>query len=88
MYLPSIFFSKRAYWSVIPLFVAQLALSWILTAFVGQVSWRPRINRALRDLGYDVCVKCGYWLRGLHDDTEHCPECGTRREIPRPSSRR
>jgi hypothetical protein len=28
----------------------------------------------------DLCVGCGYDLRGLGDDIEVCPECGGRRE--------
>lgn len=40
---------------------------------------RP-VRRAMRDLGYDVCVHCGYWLRGLDEDVKRCPECGSGRE--------
>ena len=32
-----------------------------------------------RELGYDVCRRCGYWLRGLSDTVERCPECGHER---------
>jgi hypothetical protein len=28
-----------------------------------------------------MCLECGYWLRGLTDDIEHCPECGTPRPL-------
>jgi len=42
-------------------------------------------RHALREAGYDVCLRCGYWLRGLPDDIKRCPECGTAREpMPRP----
>jgi hypothetical protein len=40
---------------------------------------RP-VRRAMRDLGYDVCINCGYWLRGLGEGTMRCPECGADRE--------
>jgi hypothetical protein len=33
-------------------------------------------RRELRLRGYDVCVSCGYWLRGVGVKTHRCPECG------------
>ncbi|MGD2107991.1 MAG: hypothetical protein PVI86_01240 [Phycisphaerae bacterium] len=36
----------------------------------------PCVYRALRKKGHDVCLKCGYWLRGLPDNAPRCPECG------------
>jgi hypothetical protein len=44
--------------------------------------WRfaPCVHRATRQHGYEVCVRCGYWLRGLGPDVRRCPECGERRE--------
>jgi ssDNA-binding Zn-finger/Zn-ribbon topoisomerase 1 len=43
----------------------------------------PLVYRALRRHGYDVCPKCGYWLKGLEAETR-CPECGARRQpLPR-----
>jgi ssDNA-binding Zn-finger/Zn-ribbon topoisomerase 1 len=30
--------------------------------------------------GYDVCVKCGYWLKVLGEAIKRCPECGMARE--------
>jgi hypothetical protein len=39
---------------------------------------RP-IRRAMFDLGYDVCIRCGYRLEGLDQRSPHCPECGTQR---------
>ena len=53
---------------VVPLIVAG---SWTFRF----VYLRP-IRRAMRDLGYNVCLKCGYWLKGLDDRTPSCPECG------------
>ena len=40
----------------------------------------PCVYQATRRHGYDVCIKCGYWLRGLSADIQHCPECGAGRE--------
>ena len=34
--------------------------------------------------GFDVCLSCGYWLRGLGEDVKHCPECGAAREAMPP----
>jgi len=27
-----------------------------------------------------VCPRCGYWLRGLPEDEDCCPECGAKRQ--------
>lgn len=44
-------------------------------------AWKTRFMRmAIRDLGYDVCARCGYWLRELGEDVKRCPECGAARE--------
>ena len=40
----------------------------------------PLGRRLLRERGIDVCIRCGYWLRGLNDDVRECPECGWQRE--------
>jgi len=42
--------------------------------------FRACVYRALRERGYDVCMRCGYWLRDLPEDAVCCPECGTQRE--------
>ena len=39
----------------------------------------PHYRLAVRQLGYDVCVRCGYWLRGLDKSIKECPECGFER---------
>jgi hypothetical protein len=44
---------------------------------------RP-LRRALSEMGYEVCVRCGYWLRGLPANVSNCPECGTERAAPNP----
>ena len=48
----------------------------VLWQFVLKLVYAPRIRRKLRQQGYDICVECGYWLRGLAADSEKCPECG------------
>jgi hypothetical protein len=55
--------------------VAAWTFRWVYT--------RP-VRMAMRELGYDVCPGCGYWLHGLNDDVKRCPECGAQREaMPR-----
>ncbi|MHC4767432.1 MAG: hypothetical protein ACYTEI_01815 [Planctomycetota bacterium] len=62
-------------------------LLWAVLCFVvgGAVIQRyrfaPLVYAALRRHGYDVCPKCGYWLKGLKDETR-CPECGAQRQGP------
>ncbi len=50
---------------------------------------RPRydhhLRRVVRDRGYEMCLRCGYWLEELSDDMTQCPECGVKRD---PVSRR
>lgn len=45
---------------------------------------RGSARRALRSMGFDVCVPCGYVLDGI-PIREHlyCPECGTIRHALR-----
>lgn len=44
--------------------------------------WRRAFRGAMREIGRDVCLGCGYWLRGLDDEIRRCPECGFDREQP------
>src|SRR5437870_3313626 len=56
-----------------------LVIGLIAGATFGFIYVRP-VRCALRDLGYDVCVHCGYWLRGLAENAKNCPECGKPRQ--------
>ncbi|MCA9296818.1 MAG: hypothetical protein KC983_09875 [Phycisphaerales bacterium] len=42
---------------------------------------RPRIRRAMRDCGLNICARCGYELKGLPPDSV-CPECGAEDQPP------
>jgi hypothetical protein len=59
--------------------LAALA-GWLVTAYVKTYTRRPWVLRAAREAGYDICQRCGYWLRGLPNDVAHCPECGAARQ--------
>ena len=50
-----------------------------IIAFALHRTRTPFVRRALRDAGYEICEPCGYWLRGLGNDVEQCPECGAKR---------
>ena len=38
--------------------------------------YRREIRRATLQFGYAICPDCGYWLKGLAESAERCPECG------------
>lgn len=52
----------------------------LMAAWLYRLIYAKPVRRAMRDLGYDVCIGCGYRLRGLNDDIARCPECGHPRE--------
>jgi len=67
--------------------MAMIGLTLVLFVLGGVVFQRyrfaPLVYEAVRRSGYDVCHKCGYWLRDLKEDSTRCPECGTtRRPMP------
>ncbi|MHC4948785.1 MAG: hypothetical protein ACYTG1_11070 [Planctomycetota bacterium] len=49
-------------------------------AILQRYRFAPCVYRATRQQGYDVCARCGFWLRGLPDEVATCPECGADRE--------
>ena len=51
-------------------------LLWIAFRLIQRFRFAPHYRSAVRDLGYDVCVGCGYWLRGLDKSIKACSECG------------
>ncbi len=61
--------------AIAPLLVFAIAYEFLLARlYVGPM------RQALREAGHDICLSCGYWLRGLDEDIPRCPECGTLRE--------
>ena len=70
-----------------PIWLATLVgFMWLMLAGVplrvlAQRSTTAAFRAELRKRGFDVCMSCGYWLRGLPQETKQCPECGARREL-------
>lgn len=57
---------------------------WIWSCFAyGLICRREHFHR-IRLEGFDVCMGCGYWLRGLDEEVKRCPECGAAREAMPP----
>ena len=54
---------------------------WILHRYSILPVARRLLRERLRERGIEVCIRCGYWLRGLGKDVTKCPECGWRREV-------
>lgn len=52
--------------------------SYLYAAMVWRWYTRP-MRVALNELGYEVCVRCGYWLRDLSPSVPKSPECGAER---------
>lgn len=49
---------------------------WMAFRLLQYCRFAPHYRLAVRELGYDVCVGCGYWMRGLDRSVKTCPECG------------
>jgi len=63
------------------LLLVMLGAAIFVRAVLARFRFAPCVHQATRKNGYDVCARCGYWLRGLSDDTRHCPECGAQRDL-------
>lgn len=57
-------------------FTAFWPIVWLTYRLLQHFRYAPHYRRAVRELGIDVCVGCGYWLHGLDDQIKKCPECG------------
>ena len=69
--------------SGVGLFVLLLVFAptlWIWGCLLYGLFSRTEHYHRIRLEGFDVCLKCGYWLRGLDDEISNCPECGAERE--------
>jgi hypothetical protein len=61
---------------------ALVMLFWPWSAWMYRSMYAGPIRKVMREVGNDVCIECGYELRGLGDDIKRCPECGANRDIP------
>jgi predicted RNA-binding Zn-ribbon protein involved in translation (DUF1610 family) len=79
MFLPDVVESVFGYdtWPVrIGSLGVYLTLIGILYLIMRHIRFAPCVFRELRDEGFDVCMRCGYWLRDLDESIMRCPECG------------
>ena len=68
-------------WDLLLLMTVDAAVIYVGYTLLQRFRFAPLVRRVLRQYGYKVCIKCGYWLRGLASDAERCPECGC--ELPK-----
>ena len=67
-------------WQMVILLTIYTGLSVLALSIVIRFCVAPLARGLLQERGIDVCIRCGYWLRGLGKDVTNCPECGWRRE--------
>lgn len=56
-----------------------VALFWPWSAWMFRSLYVRPVRMAMREAGYDLCLGCGYELRGLDESITRCPECGEKR---------
>ena len=56
----------------VAMLVGQIPLAWLWRMLTVRL-----VRQAMCEEGFDVCMSCGFLLRGLGDDIAKCPECGT-----------
>jgi hypothetical protein len=68
------------HWSVtVTAFTIYLAMLVGLYLIMPHFRFAPCVYAELRKQGFDVCLKCGYWLKDLDNTIKNCPECGNQR---------
>jgi hypothetical protein len=66
--------------------VIWCALVSIIAAWFYRFLYAGPVRRAMREMGHDICIGCGYRLIGLPPSIDRCPECGEQREPMAPPS--
>jgi DNA-directed RNA polymerase subunit RPC12/RpoP len=66
-------------WPTLVIIFAAAGAVIVARVILGRIYGRP-VRRALRQEGYEVCVRCGDWLRDLTDREKRCPLCGAERQ--------
>ena len=51
-------------------------LFWPWSAWMYRSLYIVPVRKVMREEGHDICLGCGYELRGLPETTTQCPECG------------
>lgn len=60
-------------------FLIAAIAGWMTLALLWGTIWPHEWFARLREDGFNCCITCGYWLRGLDSQTTTtCPECGER----------
>ena len=75
-------------WAWLIAFILYTGAVWLASSWAFRFLYIRPIRMAMRDEGYNLCLACGYDLRGQPESTpDHvkCPECSTTR-VPMPSS--
>lgn len=66
--------------ALLRIIIASIAVTLVAMLYLECRTEAPFTRRALRVMGHDVCVKCGYLHTGLRSDIKSCPECGAERD--------
>lgn len=72
---------KLPWWQSLLFFLTFNLSVWISFYFLHIHRFIPLYRHEVREIGYDICIDCGYWLHGLNEDVENCPECGAERDL-------
>ena len=58
-------------------FVLFMLFYWVWFSVAYGVCCRKEHFFRIRLEGFNCCANCGYWLRGLNENSTRCPECGS-----------
>ncbi len=72
-------FGYHRWYFTVTAFVIYLGLLATLFAVMRRYRFAPCVYAELRRWQFDVCPRCGYWLKGLGSEVPDCPECGAAR---------